>query len=532
LLPVGESNQDYNKALNRLLMRVTRRAEKATPDYLARTFVPVEPVPSLLESLDNQVIYGRRGTGKTHLLKYLAETKKREGDVALYVDLRTIGSSGGLYADASQPFGLRATNLLVDLVQELHNQIRELVENTDTFDEVLDSLVPSLDNIGLAATQVRVVGETESSVTISAGTEATHRSGVSVGLHGSVPSVSASASNRRRRSRQLTESRKQSGREVLTVQFGMLGRALSSLLRAMTGRQLWLLLDEWSSVPRELQPYLADLLRRSFFPIAGICVKIGALERQSHFMETTGQGSEYVGIDLGADTAASLDLDDFLVFRADRSHALTFFSQLLYQHVVVLMSELGYNFIIKTAAEFREICFAGHAFDELVSASEGVPRDALNVVGLAAAIASDKPIVVRHIQIAARDYFLRDKEGKISDKAQGLLNSIVKDCVRRETRVLILRRPYESDNYLVQTLYDNRLIHRIEQGVMKGNDYSVKYDLYLVDFGCFVNMISRGETRVVNDGTDTVSRRLLDGSRAMEKLRSGSVIQLPAGAAR
>ena len=316
------------------------------------------------------------------------------------------------------------------------------------------------------------------------------------------------------------------------MQFGMLGRALSSLLQAMAGKRLWLLLDEWSSIPRELQPYLADLLRRSFFPVTGICVKIGALERQSHFIEITGQGSEYVGIDLGADTAASLDLDDFLVFRADRSHALTFFSQLLYQHLVVLMSELGYEFIVKTAAEFREICFVSQAFDELVRASEGVPRDALNVAGQAAAIAIDKPITVRNVQVAARDYFLRDKEGKISDKAQRLLNKIVSNCVERETRVLVLRRPHESDNYLVQTLYDNRLIHRIEQGVMMGNDYSIKYDLYLVDFGCFVNMLSRGETRAVNDGTDIVSRRLLDGSRAMEKLRSGSVILLPAGAAR
>ena len=297
-------------------MRVTRRAEKATPEYLARTFVPVEPVPSLLESLDNQVIYGRRGTGKTHILKYLAEAKKREGDVALYVDLRTIGSSGGLYADTSQPLGMRATNLLVDLIEELHNQIRELVENTNTFDEVLDTLIPGLDEIGLAATQVRVVGNTESSVTINAGAETSSGSDISIGLHGSVPSVSASASKRRTRSRRLTESRKQSGYEILTVQFGVLGRGLSSLLQAMAGRQLWLLLDEWSSVPSDLQPYLADLLRRSFFPVAGICVKIGALERQSHFIHITGRGAEYVGIDLGADTAASLDLDDFLVFRA------------------------------------------------------------------------------------------------------------------------------------------------------------------------------------------------------------------------
>jgi hypothetical protein len=513
-------------------MRVTRRAEKATPDYLTRTFVPVEPVPSLLDSLDNQVIYGRRGTGKTHLLKYLAEKKKHETDVALYIDLRTIGSSGGLYADASQPLGLRATHLLVDLVEELHNQIRELVENTDTFDDVLDTLVPSLDDIGVAATQVRVVGNTENLVTLSEEAEARKSSNISATLRGSVPSITASTGRQHKRSKQLTESRKQSGSEVMTVQFGLLGRALSSLLRSMKGRQLWLLLDEWSSIPRELQPYLGDLLRRSFFPVAGICVKIGALERQSNFIEPTGRGTEYVGIDLGADTAASLDLDDFLVFRADRSHAVTFFSQLLYQHLVVLMSELGYQFVIKTAAEFRDLCFAGLAFDELVSASEGVPRDALNIAGLAAAIAVEQPLTVRNIQIAARDYFLRDKEGKISEKAQELLNRIVGDCVERETRVLILRRPRESDNYLIQSLYDNRLIHRIEQGVMIGNDYSVRFDLYLVDFGCFVNMLSRGETRAVNDGTDTVSRRLLDGSRAMDKLRSGSVIQLPAGAAR
>src|SRR6516162_6173040 len=124
-MPTRDPNQ--NSALNRLLMRVTRRAEKASPESLARTFVPVDPIPILLESPDNQVIYGRRGTGKTHLLKYLAETKKEEGDVALYVDLRTIGSSGGLYGDASQPLGLRATNLLVDLIEDLHNQLRELI---------------------------------------------------------------------------------------------------------------------------------------------------------------------------------------------------------------------------------------------------------------------------------------------------------------------------------------------------------------------------------------------------------------------
>jgi hypothetical protein len=516
-------------AVNRLLMRVTRRAEKAAPEYLAQTFVPVEPVPTLLNSVDNQIIYGRRGTGKTHLLKYLGELKKRDGDIALYIDLRTIGSSAGLYADASQPLATRATNLLVDLVEEIHSQIRGLAENTNTFDDILDALIPSLDEIGTAASQVRVIGDTESAVVIDAGVETNGETGVTLGINGGVPSIGARAGRRRKQSSRLTESRKQAGPEVLTVRFGPLGRAMTSLLRAMPGRHLWVLLDEWSSVPRELQPFLADLLRRSIFPVERISVKIGALERQSDFRRNSANG-DYLGMDLGADTAASLDLDDFLVFRSDRSHAVTFFSQLLYQHLVVLMSELGYEFVIRTAADFRELCFARPAFDELVKASEGVPRDALNIAGLAAAIAGDKAITAYNINVAARDYFLRDKEGKISAKAEQLLNRLVKDCVEKETRVLVLRRRYESDNPLIQSLYDNRLIHRMQQGVFVDDDYSAKFDVYLVDYGCFANILASGEGRAVNDGTDV--RRLLDTSRAFQRLRTGWVIQLPTGAAR
>jgi hypothetical protein len=516
--------------VNQLLMRVRRRAEKATPSYLTQTFVPIEPVPILLESIDNQVIYGRRGTGKTHLLKYLAELKKRQGDVALYVDLRTIGSSGGLYADASQPLAMRATHLLVDLVEEIHTQIRELAENTDTFDDILDALIPSLDEIAVASSQVRVIGATESAVTIDAEVETTSGAGAAVGLSGTIPSVSARAGARRKQSSRLTESRKQAGPEVLTVKFGPLGRAMTSLLNAMPGRHLWVLLDEWSSIPRELQPFLADLLRRSFFPVARLSVKIGALERQSDFRRNRGNG-DYLGMDLGADTAASLDLDDFLVFRSDRSHAVNFFSQLLYQHLVVLMkSEYGRDLIIPTAEDFRELCFVRPAFDELVKASEGVPRDALNIAGLAAAVAGDKAISAHSINVAARDYFLRDKEGKISPKAEQLLSRLVQDCVVKETRVLVLRRPHESDNPLIQSLYDNRLIHRMQQGVFVDDDYSAKYDVYLVDYGCFANILARGEGRAVNDGTDV--RRLLDTSRAFRELRTSWVIQLPTGTAR
>jgi hypothetical protein len=514
-----------NRAINQLLMRIVRRAEKAAPDYLAQTFVPIEPVPALLDSLDSHVIYGRRGTGKTHLLKYLAEIKKRDGDIALYLDLRLVGSSGGLYADSSQPLALRATHLLIDVVEAVHEGFYDLLSDTRTFDEVLDLLIPSLDAIGEAATQVRVVGNTENATVLNAGTEDDHDRGLKVTLAGSGPSITGNAGSRRKRTRNVTSSKKQSGLEILTVKFGPLSRAVNSLVHGMHGRKLWLLLDEWSSVPHELQPYLADLLKRTFFPIAGVSVKIGALERQSNFRVSYGSEADYLGIELGADTAASLDLDDFLVFRSDRSHASVFFSQLLYQHVAVLMSSLGYKLSIPSAEAFRRTAFAGEAFDELVRASEGVPRDALNIAGLAAAIANDKVITAANVDVAAREYFLRDKEGKISRKAERMLNGMVADCVAKERREIALKRYGESDNPVVQELYDNRLLHRIRQGVVLDDDYSTKFDLYLVDFGCFVDLLSRGSGHTISDGTDILQIALSPRVR----LNSSSVARLPPG---
>jgi hypothetical protein len=50
-------------------------------------------------------------------------------------------------------------------------------------------------------------------------------------------------------------------------------------------KRVWILLDEWSVIPADLQPYLADLLRRSVFPVAAISVKIAAIEKRSSFLK-------------------------------------------------------------------------------------------------------------------------------------------------------------------------------------------------------------------------------------------------------
>lgn len=52
---------------------------------------------------------------------------RKEGDLALYIDLRSIGSNGSIYSDESLPATERATRLLRDFIEALHDGLYEAV---------------------------------------------------------------------------------------------------------------------------------------------------------------------------------------------------------------------------------------------------------------------------------------------------------------------------------------------------------------------------------------------------------------------
>src|SRR5258708_34368055 len=100
--------------LNEALIGIKKRAERNDPASLIATFVDIGMLFAQLSTNDNQVIYGRRGTGKTHALIYLANSRRKAGDNADYIDMRTIGSTGVVYAEVDVPATQRGTGLLVD----------------------------------------------------------------------------------------------------------------------------------------------------------------------------------------------------------------------------------------------------------------------------------------------------------------------------------------------------------------------------------------------------------------------------------
>ena len=80
--------------INTAILKLKKRAEKYSMDQLVDTFVDIGSLFTLLLNTDHQILYGRRGTGKTHVLTYLCSKIKKNNDCPIYIDLRLIGSTG------------------------------------------------------------------------------------------------------------------------------------------------------------------------------------------------------------------------------------------------------------------------------------------------------------------------------------------------------------------------------------------------------------------------------------------------------
>ncbi|KDN22981.1 hypothetical protein [Amycolatopsis rifamycinica] len=470
--------QAIQRHLNQALMRIPRRAESADRSALAATYVAAGSFSAMINSADHQILFGRRGTGKTHALLHLQELLERTGDLAIYLDLRTIGSTGGLYANTALSPAQRGTQLLVDTLEAVHDRLFSFAVDDRSPDQ--DALLRGLDALVSAATEVEVVGETEQEQTVGDAVERECAAELSL-----APKGGAKAGVRHKTSATASSRRKRTGVEQHRVLFGPLSRAVQAVADGVRPARLWLLLDEWSSVPLDLQPFLADLLRRSVLPVRGVTVKIAAIEHRARFFVPL--DDDYLGIEVGSDAASAVSLDDALVFDESPEAAQAFFRELFASHVRPILTSMLRT---EVPGEFVDAAFHGGAFAELVRAAEGVPRDAINIAALAAQHAHGGRITGAHVRRAARDWYLRDKQSVIrrDEDADRLLGLLVDEVVgRRRCRTFLL--PTRERTAAIDTLCDARLLHILRRGLVDPRRPGRLYDGYAIDYGCYVTLL-------------------------------------------
>ncbi|WP_223286663.1 ATP-binding protein [Kocuria atrinae] len=248
-----------------------------------------------LDTVDHQVVFGRRGTGKTHALRYLESEVRERGDLAVYVDLRTVGSPQGLFVGEELSDAERAARLLVDTLSFVHD---ELLSNVIE-DEYLMSdsnLINRLDQFADSISSLRVDGSVEISDSTSNRNSNTNGFGLS-GTLSVAPSAQISGKTESTVEKSDEHKEVHIGAVRTSLNFRQISLSLRNLNSALYGKRLWLLLDEWISVPARLQPMLGEFLVRCVTPNPEFTVKIGAIEQQSNFRESVEGG--IIGIELG-----------------------------------------------------------------------------------------------------------------------------------------------------------------------------------------------------------------------------------------
>jgi hypothetical protein len=123
---------------------------------------------------------------------------------------------------------------------------------------------------------------------------------------------------------------------VLRIHFGAITKLLNKIVSKLPNKELWILIDEWSETPLELQPYLAELLRRILYPISGVTVKIAAIAHRCNFIQYDSETNASIGIELGSDTSSVINLDEYMIFDNGSEAAKAFFKNLLHRHVAAL----------------------------------------------------------------------------------------------------------------------------------------------------------------------------------------------------
>lgn len=474
--------------INRALNQIPKRAERQEGPRLHETFVD-SGVADVLDTVDHQVLYGRRGTGKTHALSYLAAEAESRGDVALNIDLRTVGSNDGILDPESASPADRAARLLVDLLGQLHDSLLSAVMRDDSLIEDA-KFIDKADALLAAITSIRVSGDVERVTEAEAKAGDKNSSSLKASLS-KMPGVEAtlvSESSSEGRGL-LRETRR--GTERIALNFSDVARSMRELASTLSSRRVWLLLDEWSSVPRDLQPYLAEFLQRCVLPLQRVTLKVAAIEQQTNFRaEVNGR---LVGVELGADMGAHINLDDFLVYEGNEDQSRAFFRGLFFKHLNSLPGEDQLS-VDGLHAPYDVVSLGftdSRAFDELVRAAEGVPRDALYIAAKAASRAGQEKISVPLVREAARSWYQTDKSRPLEsrEEAQRLLMWIIDKIIREKRARAFLVNARDARNPLLLALFDARVLHIVRRGYSAQDQPGERFDVWVIDYGAYVDLL-------------------------------------------
>lgn len=466
---------------------ISQRAERQRDiNKLISSYVEVGILPQLMNN-NNQILFGRRGTGKTHILKFYENQYVPDPNTTvIYIDCRVLGSSPQ-FSDTKLSLSHRCSSLFKDILDEIYDGLlNHIAHNPNSkSDLALESLTD------LSTSSISEIQSSKKVVTSDKTDEGvTNNSGFSICLKDA--SYSQGTGGNYGTSKQNTVEFNLE--EYEKIVFPDLNYHLNKVLE-YADTELIVIIDEWSAIPYDIQPYLAEFIKKSFIPAPMVTLKIGALEYRSNFTIPRDKHN-YVGLELGSDISSNLDIDEYYVYDRNPEEITSTFADVLQRHI---KSELPEDYIedklnLNTVNQFIQALFSGKpAFNELVRASEGVIRDFINIFNIAFFDAQRKGLTnidKKTIIEAGRQWFENDKSKNLDDLLHNKIRLIIEEVIgNKRARSFLVSRELER-HPIIQMLFDARVIHLVKKGYSDKDTPGVRYNIYTLDYGTYVDLIN------------------------------------------
>jgi Cdc6-like AAA superfamily ATPase len=481
-----------------------------------------------LQNKRNQIIFGRRGTGKTHLLRRLQdELFARFSElriVPVYVDGATLEGSISLYSD---PAAI-ALSLYVELLRRTVREVSLFVDDElgptgkldwlfsgakrDQLEQVREA-VRRLDRL-LTQGKVRMLPMGEASAEFENLDEAVSRRRLAAGVNATASladprslgiKLEASAEKDLKKTVKKMITRKIGGETYLP--FAEITELIRRLLATVGDASLAILIDEWSSLgDAEVQPLLAQLLRLT--ARGGICLKLACVPgRTKLFLPGAAGGRRNpVGLELGDDITADVDLDSVVFVDNDIKQLTEFFMALLQRHIGASIPAIR-DLPIDTFSKYvlNERMKDPRILAELCHASSAVPRDFINIFRQATIMqraAGSDQMTAANVRSAANNVY----EGKRSNLAStrpdelNLLDRIYRKVVLGQNSYFFLIETSLVENPKIVDLFAAKLIHRTSATWLDPSSL-VSYVYYMVDYGTSIELLRKAGAKAWDDLT-------------------------------
>jgi hypothetical protein len=417
----------------RAVTNIYRRAEKQTDIERLLDIIVESEFSDRVASPNSQLILGRRGTGKTHLVLGFKARHQKFGEVIHYVDCNTLVSGYG--ED--------------DPIVEAKRFFTALLNEIGTF--LLDQL-----------TQLELPDP---------GTETRIEQTLINGL--------------------VRFLEPESDREGATFNYRQISEIIANLLTDLDIKRYNLILDEWSSIPEKIQPHVAEYLKRCLLYIPAVLIKILAVHYRN-FLRAEHRGTA-IGIERGADITDTIDIDSYLVYDEKADYMKDFFVQVLYNHLAV---ELGWDLevdIVLKKVQVYALFSQERTFIELVRAAEGNCRDFLCIfseaVNLFRVRTSDSSTIsILQIQEAAKLWFEQEKEINIQPDREAMetLNHILNRVLINYKSRSFMVEMSKADHPRIVKLLSNRVIHKLAKTYAHKDRPGVRFNIFTLDYGAYV----------------------------------------------